>query len=76
MKYSKFNIFSKIRDSENFFIINLLTGNADILGTEDAEKLKAIIRGEAFPNDPLYGELAEKGYISEKADENKLYRSK
>jgi len=76
MKYSKFNIFSKIRDSENFFIINLLTGNADILGTEDAEKLKAIIRGEAFSNDPLYGELAEKGYISEKADENKLYRSK
>ena len=76
MKYSKFNIFSKIRDSENFFIINLLTGNADILGTEDAEKLKAIIRGEVISNDPLYGELAEKGYISEKAEENRLYRSK
>ena len=76
MQYSKFNIFSKIRDSENFFIINLLTGNADILSTEDAEKLKAIIRGEDYLNDPLYGELADKGYVSDKTDENKLYRTK
>jgi uncharacterized protein len=76
MQYSKFNIFSKVRDSENYFIINLLTGNADILGTEDANKLKAIIRGDASSEDALYGEMVEKGYLSDKAAENKLYRAK
>ena len=63
MKYSKYNIFSKIRDSENFFIINLLTGNADILDTEDAEKLKAIIRGEVISNDPFTENWLKKVYL-------------
>ena len=76
MKYSRFNIFSKIRDSENYFIVNLLTGNADILGISDAEKLKAIIRGEAFPDDVFSAELVAKGYMSEDADETRLYRNR
>lgn len=76
MQYSKFNIFSKVRNSENYFIINLLTGSADILGTEEANKLKAIIRGDASSEDALYGEMIEKGYLSDKSIENKLYRSK
>jgi len=76
MKYSKYNIFSKIRDSENYFIINLLTGNADILGIPDAEKLNAIRNGEAFSDDAFYGELTAKGYMSEDADETKLYRNR
>ena len=76
MKYSKFNIFSKIKDSENYFIVNLLSGNADILGVDEAAKMKAIMNEETSPDNSFSGELAEKGYISEKADENKLYRKK
>ena len=45
MRYSKYNIFSKIRDSENYFIVNPLSGNADILNADDAEKLEIIRNG-------------------------------
>jgi len=76
MKYSKYNIFSKIRNSGNYFIINLLTGNADILNTEDAERLKAIINGSDLSDDPFYSDLAEKGYLAEEEAEKKLYRSR
>jgi uncharacterized protein len=76
MKYSKYNIFSKIRDSENYFIVNLLTGNADILDIDDAVKLKSVILGKVPSDDALYRELAAKGYISEELEENRLYRSK
>lgn len=76
MKYSKYNIFSKIRDSENFFIVNLLTGNADILGIDDATKLKVVRNGEALSDDVFSGELLSKGYLSEETDENKLYRKR
>jgi uncharacterized protein len=76
MQYSKFNIFSKVKDSKNYFILNLLTGNADILSSDDADKLKTIIRGEISHDDVLYGEMVEKGYLTLKSDEDKLYRSK
>ena len=42
MYFSKHNIFSKIKDSDNFFIVNSLSGNADILTPEDAEKVLKI----------------------------------
>lgn len=76
MKYSRFNILSKIRDSENSFIINLLSGNADILSNKDATKLKTIRYGEALKDDAFSAELIEKGYISEEEEENRLYRKR
>jgi uncharacterized protein len=76
MKYSKYNIFSKIRNSENYFIINLLTGNAEILGIGEAEKLKAFRKGQVLPNDSFYEELIAKGYLSEDSEENRIYRKK
>ena len=75
MKYSRFNVFSKIRNSENYFIVNLLTGNADILDHDDAQKLKEFNTGEELPDDDFSAELIEKGYLSEEAEEEKLYRS-
>jgi uncharacterized protein len=76
MKYSRFNIFSRIRDSEKYFIVNLLSGNADILDSNDAIKLEAIIRGED-PSDPDFmTELAEKGYITDEVREAREYRNK
>ena len=76
MKYSKYNIFSKIRDSENYFIINLLSGNADILNITDAEKLEVIKNGETISDKDFTRELAEKGYLTEEAEESKVYRNR
>ena len=76
MKYSKFNIFSKIRDSENYFIINLLTGNADILGVDDAKQLAAVRDKNVLTDGPFYSELIEKGYLSEESEEKKVYNKK
>src|ERR1035437_4352438 len=76
MKYSKYNIFAKIRDSENFFIINLLSGDADILSIADAEKMELLRKGEIENDKDFTLELLEKGYLVEETDESKLYRKK
>ena len=76
MKYSRYNIFSKIRDSENYFIVNLLSGNADILNSRDAEKIEDIRKGEDIKNKKFLGELAEKGYITDESEERREYRRK
>ncbi len=73
MHYSKYNIFSKIRDSENYFIINLLSGSADILTGDDVKKLEAIKRGESISDNIFSNELTEKGYLIEESEERKLY---
>jgi uncharacterized protein len=76
MKYSKHNIFSKIRDSENYYIVNPLSGNADILNTIDAGKLEMIRNGGEVADAEFVGELAEKGYLVDEAAENRLYRTR
>jgi uncharacterized protein len=76
MKYSKYNIFSRIRDSENHFIVNLLSGNADILTPGDAEKIEAVKKGEVIQDTELLKELGEKGYLSDEHEESGLFRSK
>lgn len=76
MKYSKYNIFSKIRNSENYFIVNLLSGNADIIDAGEALKIAALKEGR-YPDDPdLIRQLTENGYLADEAEENKLYRRK
>lgn len=76
MKYSRFNIFSKIRDSENYFIVNLLSGNADIVTSGDAEKIESLRRGEEIDSKEFLGELEGKGYMTDESVENKEYRRK
>ncbi len=76
MKYSRFNIFSKIRDSESYFIVNLLSGNADILDAGDAEKLKAVQKMLTLPDEPFLAELTEKGYLADEEEENRVYRKR
>lgn len=68
MIFSKHNIFSKITDSDNFFIVNPLSGNADILEPAVAEEIR---RGN-FPN---HEEFVEKGYLVDPPEEEKLYRA-
>jgi len=76
MRYSKYNIFSKIRDSENYFITNLLSGSADILNGDDVKRLNAVRNGKTGTDTEFETELSEKGYLMEDAAEAKLYRSR
>lgn len=76
MNYSRYNIFSKIKESDNYFIVNLLTGNADILDARDAEKLIAVKNGSDMNEPAFMDELKEKGYFISEEEEKKLYRRK
>jgi len=76
MYFSKHNIFSAIKDSENFFIVNLLTGNADILSPEDAKKVHQVSKLNIHEDESFIHELQAKGYLVDEQEEGKLFRSK
>ncbi|HEY9125037.1 MAG TPA: radical SAM protein [Bacteroidales bacterium] len=76
MVFSKHNIFSNIKDSENFFIVNLLSGNADILSPDEARKIDRLRNSKEFVSDGFVNELVAKGYWVDETEENKLYKSK
>ena len=65
--FSKYNIISKIRGSENYFILNSLTGNADILEEKKYQEIKL----HNFTN---HDEYIDKGYLTTKEEEQSLYR--
>jgi uncharacterized protein len=69
MTFSRFNVFSKILDSDNYFIVNLLSGNADIL---EADEARQILDG----NIHIKPELIEKGYLVDGEQETRNYRMK
>jgi uncharacterized protein len=69
MKLSKHNIISRITDSENYFLINLLSQNADIISSYQYQKLMA---GE-YENTE---ELLDKGYLVDAEAEESLYKQK
>ncbi|MCK9639721.1 MAG: radical SAM protein [Prolixibacteraceae bacterium] len=72
---SKHNIVSKVLHSDQFYVVNLLSGNADLLSEEEA---KALLVGEQEQNGnpELMKDLAEKGYLVTAENENKLYRNR
>lgn len=76
MYYSKYNIFSKIRNSENHFIVNLLTGNADILTRDESEKVNLVINDVTKADKEFINQLTEKGYFIDENEEIALYRNK
>ena len=69
MEPSKHNIISRIADSDEYFIVNLLSGNADILGQEEATRFLA--NNHTDPD-----EYIEKGYLVDRAEEENRYRRK
>lgn len=75
MYYSKHNIFSKITDSENYFIVNLLSGSADILTPEEGKMIQDYHKGKAIAPD-FMEKLTEQGYFVDKNEEERLYRNK
>lgn len=60
MQLSKYNIISKIKDSDDWFVVNALSGQADVL---DQETYHSLISGEENP------EFAENGYLVDPAQE-------
>ena len=74
MRYSKYNIFSKIKDSNNYYIVNLLSKNADILSPPEAEELRHI-KNIAVRESLFLPEFQEKGYVTDEVAENIKYKN-
>ncbi len=68
MEKSKYLLFGQLKDSEEYYIINPLTKQADIMEAAHAEAFK---RGEYLNEE----ELIEKGYLVDPLEEQRLYRS-
>jgi uncharacterized protein len=73
MQLSTYNIFSKIKDSDNYFIVNLLYGSADILNAEEGELYARLQKGKAVPLS-FIELLIDKGYWINKQAEASFYR--
>lgn len=72
---SKHNIVSRVLDTDQYFSVNLLSGNADLLSEKEANAL--LREGDAGSPDPeTAGILAEKGYLTGSDNESKLYRNR
>ncbi|MCK6547522.1 radical SAM protein [Myxococcota bacterium] len=67
MMLSRFNLLTRIEGSDEHLLVNLLSGEADLLGREEGEKLA---RGELFDE----AALAEKGYVVDPDEEARRYR--
>lgn len=75
MVYSKHNIFSRITGSENYFIVNLLSGSADILSPAEAAMLTGFLGGKEL--EPAFREsLIQQGYLVDEKEEERLYKSR
>ena len=75
MIYSRHNIFSRIKDSDNFFIVNLLSGSADILNPAEGKMVGDFLAGEDISLE-FRKSLSEQGYLVDEKEEERLYRSK
>jgi uncharacterized protein len=69
MQASRFNIVSRLKDSQDFFVVNLLSGEADLLSPEEASFLE-----RDFDKAPFV--FFEKGYLVNPDDEMLQYRLK
>lgn len=66
MKPSNHNIIAPIRDSEEFFIVNPLSGSADIINNNERKLINQGI--------DISGELAERGYIVDETAEKRAFK--
>jgi uncharacterized protein len=75
MQLSKHTIFGPIKDSQNFFLVNILNGSADLLGSAEALRYQRVANGDSSDT-AFISELTEKGYWVDEKAENSLYRTK
>jgi len=67
MELSRHNIVSNVHNSEKYFIVNVFSGNADLLTSGEANR---IMNGSVI-DDPEY---ISKGYVVDPVQEEKLFR--
>jgi uncharacterized protein len=75
MELSKHNIVSGIKDSSDYFVVNLLSGNADLLNKSEAGALTNLNNGDSI-NKEVESSMAENGYLVNPAEEGRLYRNR
>lgn len=77
LKLSVHNIFSEIRDSDKYFIVNLLSGNADLLEKDEAQQIIDIKNtGNYNEESEFVNDLISKGYLVDPVTEKSLFRQK
>jgi uncharacterized protein len=74
LNLSRHTIFSRITGSDNWFILNILTGNADVLSPAEAGMLQDYLHGKSV-DERFIGELIENGYLMDPGEEDRLYKS-
>lgn len=75
LTFSRHNIFSGIPGTDKHFILNLLSGSADILDTEEVHLLDDLKKDHPVPKE-FYELMAERGYISDPVEEQRRFRSR
>ncbi len=73
--YSKHNIFSKVKGTDNYFIVNLLSGCADLLSAAEGQLLHAYLEGKDVP-ESFRESLIAQGYVVDQKEEESLFRNK
>lgn len=75
MVLSRHNIFSRVTGSDSYFLVNLLTGQADLLTAEEGAYFQDLQNGKEIP--PAFREtLVTNGYLTDPDTESKLYRAR
>jgi uncharacterized protein len=67
LELSRFNIVTPIEGTERFLVVNLLSGNADVLEPSEAQQL-------ARAEGPFSSELLARGYVVDPDEEMRRYR--
>lgn len=75
MIYSRHNIFSRIAESDNYFIVNLLRGSADILNPAEGNMLNDFLAGKEIAVG-FRENMISQGYLVDEKEEERLYRRK
>jgi uncharacterized protein len=66
MQASRFNILSQVKDSEGYIIVNLLSGQADLITSEEAASL-------GNPSGEFADLCRQRGYLVEPAEEERRF---
>jgi uncharacterized protein len=69
LQFSKHNIFSRIPGSDEYYLVNLLSGNADMLSKEKAEEIQQRHYTDV-------DEYVAKGYLADPAEEERAFRKR
>ena len=68
MIYSRHNVFSRITGSDIFFLVNLLSGSADILSSTEGLMLNDFLGGQNIAEE-FRTNLIDQGYLVDEKEE-------